>query len=51
MDNCQTLDVNCIVVNHGPFVAGQPQKKDIRPIVKTNKMCARSFLCKPIVFC
>ena len=34
VDNCQTLNVNCFAVNHVPFVARQPQKKGIRPIVK-----------------
>ena len=32
--NCQSLNVNCIVVTHVPFIASQPHKKSIRPIVK-----------------
>ena len=35
--NCQPLNVNCVAVNHIFFVAGQPQKKGIRPIVKAIK--------------
>ena len=34
MDNCQTLNVNCVAVDHVPFVAGQPQKKGLSLIVK-----------------
>ena len=34
VNNCKTLDINCFAVNHVPFVAGQSQKKGIRPIVK-----------------
>ena len=39
-DNCvnaQTLNVYCHAVNHVPVVAGQPQKKGLRPIVKVIK--------------
>ena len=35
--NCQTLNVNCLAVNHVPFVARQPQMKVIRPFVKAIK--------------
>ena len=35
--NRQTLNVHCFAVKHVPFVTGQPQKKDIKPIVKAIK--------------
>ena len=35
--NDHTLNMSCLTVNHVPFVAGQPQKKSIRPIVKAIK--------------
>ena len=37
VDSCQTLNVNCFAVNHVPFVAGQPQKKGLNPVVKQLK--------------
>ena len=35
--NCQPLNVHSVSVNHISFVAEQPQKKGIRPIVKAIK--------------
>ena len=52
MDNCQTLPVNCLAVNHVdlPFVARWAQKKGIRSTVKQIKY-VRCFLCRSLVFC
>ena len=30
--DCQTIIVNCLAVNHEPFVAGQPQKRPQDPL-------------------
>ena len=35
VQNIKNLNVNCHAVNHVPFVAGQLQKKGLRPIVKS----------------
>ena len=44
VDSCQTLSVNCFVVSHVPFVARQPQRNGISPIVKQIK-CVKSVSC------
>ena len=37
MDSYQTLNINYFSANHVPFVARQPQKKGLSPIVKQIK--------------
>ena len=54
VNNFQNLNVNSFVADHLPFVAGQPQKKGLSPIIVKNKdikICERCFLCRSIVFC
>ena len=49
--NCQTLNVDCCVVSHVPYVAEQPQIKERdKSQYKTVKICEKTFLYRSNVF-